>query len=62
MAYNNQTITPLTTNMQTLAIQYNVTIVGISETVQPPTLSFQDWMTYETMTLYNALNATVQGH
>ncbi len=55
MAFNNQTITPLTTQMQNLAKQYNVALVQISETIQPPTMRFQDSMTYELISLYNAL-------
>jgi len=57
LVYNNQTVTPLTTNMRTLATQNNVTVVGITETMQPVGASFQDWMNSELISLQNALNA-----
>jgi zinc/manganese transport system substrate-binding protein len=57
LVYNNQTVTPLTQNMKALAAQNNVTIVGITETIQPPHVLFQDWMNGELISLQNALNA-----
>lgn len=58
LVYNSQTVTPITENMKTLAAQNNVPIVGITETVQPPIASFQDWMNTELTSLQNALNST----
>jgi zinc/manganese transport system substrate-binding protein len=61
LVYNNQTITPITQNMKALAAQNNVTTVGVTETIQPPDLSFQEWMNTELITLQNALNQKVLG-
>lgn len=55
LVYNNQTVTPLTDNMKALAAQNNVTTVGVTETIQPPELLFQDWMSAELISLQNAL-------
>jgi zinc/manganese transport system substrate-binding protein len=57
LVYNEQTVTPLTQNIKALAAQNNVTIVGVTETIQPPDVSFQDWMNAELISLQNALNA-----
>ena len=56
LVYNEQTVTPLTQSMKALAAQNNVTVVGVTETIQPPDLSFQDWMNAELIALQNALN------
>ena len=61
LVYNNQTVTPLTTSMKTLAAQHNVEVVGITETVYPPDASFQNWMNGELTDLLNALNAKSAG-
>ena len=61
LIYNEQTVTPITTNMKAIAAQYNVTIVGITETIQPPNYNFQTWMGAEYLALYNALNANTLG-
>lgn len=61
LVYNEQTVTPLTTNMKTLAAQNNIEIVGISETVEPTDASFQNWMNGELTALLNALSAKSAG-
>ena len=61
LVYNNQTVTPLTNNMETLAHQNHVQVVGITETVQPPNASFQDWMIAELTALLNALSTKSSG-
>ncbi len=61
LVYNEQTVTPITTNMKALAAQYNVTVVGITETIQPPNYSFEQWMGAEYLAVYNALNAQALG-
>jgi len=43
LLYNVQTVTPITTNVQRLAKQAGVPIVGVSETA-PPGKSYQQWM------------------
>jgi len=61
LVYNQQTVTPLTQNMKALAAQNNIPIVGVTETIQPPDVSFQDWMNAELISLQNALNSKSLG-
>jgi zinc/manganese transport system substrate-binding protein len=61
LAYNEQTVTPLTTSIKQLAAQQNISVIGITETIQPPGTTFQDWMNAELITLENALNANTLG-
>lgn len=61
LVYNEQTVTPLTTNMKKLAADNNIPIVGVTETIQPPDESFQTWMNAEIASLQNALNADKLG-
>jgi zinc/manganese transport system substrate-binding protein len=57
LVYNVQTVTPITSSVEALAPQHNVTVTFVSETIQPPDTSFQDWMYGEYNNLENALNA-----
>jgi len=57
LVYNVQTVTPITTTIETLAAEHNVTVTFVSETIQPSDTSFQDWMYGEYDNLENALNA-----
>ncbi len=61
LVYNAQTVTPLTTSMKTIAAEHNVTVIAVTETIQPPNVSFQDWMMGELDELQNALNANALG-
>ncbi len=61
LVYNEQTVTPLTTEMKQIAIEHNVTVIGVTETIQPPDVPFQTWMTSELIDLQNALNANALG-
>jgi len=61
LAYNEQTVTPLTTSIKQLAAQQNIPVIGITETIQPPDTTFQDWMNAELINLENALNANTLG-
>lgn len=61
LAYNEQTVTPLTSSIKQLAAQQNIPVIGITETIQPPDTSFQDWMNAELINLENALNANTLG-
>jgi zinc/manganese transport system substrate-binding protein len=61
LVYNEQTVTPLTDNMKKLAAEQNIPEVGITETIQPPDMSFEDWMNAQLGTLQNALNAKTLG-
>jgi zinc/manganese transport system substrate-binding protein len=58
MVYNEQTITPLTQQMKQIAMQHNVTVVGVTEIIEPPNASYQTWMTSELSSLRDALNAS----
>ncbi len=61
LVYNEQTVTPLTQSIKALAAQQGIPIVGVTETIQPPDVPFQDWMNAELITLQNALNAETLG-
>ncbi len=61
LVYNEQTVTPITLTMKKLAGDANIPVVGITETIQPPDASFQDWMNSELINLENALNANALG-
>lgn len=61
LVYNEQTVTPLTTQMKQIAVEHNVTIVGVTETIQPPDVPFQTWMNGELLQLQNALNSNALG-
>lgn len=61
LVYNEQTVTPLTQQMKQTAIEHNVSVVGVTETIQPPDVSYQVWMTSELINLQNALNSKALG-
>jgi len=61
LVYNAQTVTPLTQSMKALAASKGIPIVAVTETIQPPDVSFQVWMNAELITLQNALNAQALG-
>jgi len=61
LVYNLQTVTPLTQSLKAVAAQSCIPIVGVTETVQPADVSFQDWMTSELISLQNALNQQALG-
>ena len=61
LVYNQQTVTPLTTSIKALAAKQDIPIVGVTETIQPPDVSFQDWMNAQLINLENALNAQALG-
>ncbi|HEY5152515.1 MAG TPA: zinc ABC transporter substrate-binding protein, partial [Candidatus Saccharimonadales bacterium] len=61
LVYNQQTVTPLTDNIKKLAADNNIPVVGVTETVQPPDTTFQDWMNAELISLENGLNANALG-
>ena len=61
LVYNQQTVTPLTENIKLLATQNGIPIVGVTETIQPPDVSFQVWFNSELLNLQNGLNAAALG-
>jgi zinc/manganese transport system substrate-binding protein len=61
LVYNEQTVTPLTQYIKSLAAQNQIPTIGVTETIQPPDVTFQAWMGAELITLQDALNAQVLG-
>jgi zinc/manganese transport system substrate-binding protein len=61
LVYNAQTVTPVTQQMKALAAQYQIPTIAVTETIQPPDVSFQVWMGSELISLQNALNAQALG-
>src|SRR5262249_22809067 len=61
LVYNAQTVTPTTENIKSLAGNNAIPIVGISETVQPANISYQDWMNGEIVSIQNALKDKASG-
>jgi zinc/manganese transport system substrate-binding protein len=56
LVYNEQTMTPLTQSIMTLATENNVPTVGVTETIQPADVTFQVWMNAELLAIQNTLN------
>lgn len=54
LIYNNQTITPVTTDLQTMAQQLHIPVVPVSETM-PPNQTYQTWMLSQMNALEQAL-------
>jgi zinc/manganese transport system substrate-binding protein len=61
LVYNEQTATPLIENIKKLAADSEIPTVGITETIQPPDATFQEWMDAQLLSLQNALNARALG-
>ena len=57
LVYNEQTSTAVTTNIRKLATNAEIPVVGVTETVQPPDATFEQWFEGELEQLQNALNA-----
>jgi zinc/manganese transport system substrate-binding protein len=54
---NAQTSTVVTSNLTQLAVRQGVPVVAVSETLQPPGTTFQDWQLGQLNALGNALDA-----
>jgi zinc/manganese transport system substrate-binding protein len=61
LVYNQQTVTPLTDNIKKLAAENGIPVIGVTETIQPPDASFEEWMNAELISLQNALNSKALG-
>ena len=61
LVYNEQTVTQLTLSLKAEAAKNGIPIVGVTETIQPPDISFQTWMNAELIQIQNALNANALG-
>ena len=57
LIYNVQTATAVTTNVKHMASAVDIPVVGVSETLQPESVTFQDWQLAQLITLENALNS-----
>jgi zinc/manganese transport system substrate-binding protein len=57
LVYNRQTGTAISNNLKDLASQQGIPVVGITETLQPPGATFQDWQVSQLKNLQNALAA-----
>jgi len=55
LVYNVQTVTPITEQLQQLAIQNNIPVVGVSETLPQSAATFQGWQANQLRLLMNAL-------
>lgn len=55
LVYNIQTVSPLTTSIRTETKARSIPTVGVSETIQPPTATFEQWMDSELRALSKAL-------
>ena len=55
LIYNQQTVTPITTNVQNAAKKQNIPIVPVTETM-PPTKTYQTWMADQLTALSAALH------
>ena len=62
LEYNIQTVMPVTQTIKQVADQYQVPIADISETLQPPGLTFQQWQGGEVAQLQNCLNSVALGN
>lgn len=59
LIYNEQTITPITTNLQNAAKQRNIPVVPVTETM-PPGKTYQTWMSDQLDALQQALLQAVK--
>ena len=58
LVYNLQTATAVTTNLRIEAARRSIPVVGVSETLQPVSASFQEWQDSQLIALENALSAS----
>ncbi len=56
LVYNVQTATAVTTNLKALAAAHLIPTVGVSETLRPPGITFQDWQVAQLRNLEGALS------
>ena len=59
LIYNEQTITPITTNLQNQAKQHTIPVVPVTETM-PPGKTYQTWMSDQLDALQQALQQAVK--
>ncbi len=61
LVFNGQTSTQLTIMLKAEAVAHLIPIVGVTETVQPTDIRFQDWMNAELIDLQRALDSQTYG-
>lgn len=54
LVYNVQTVTPLTSDIETRARSEGIPVIGVSETIEPPSDTFQQWMSAQLSALEKA--------
>ena len=57
LVYNAQTSTDVTNTIKQMAAQQGIPVVAVSETLEPPDATFEEWQLGQLNALYNALNA-----
>jgi zinc/manganese transport system substrate-binding protein len=55
LVYNVQTVTPITEQLKQMAVQNNIPVVGVSETLPLSAATFQGWQANQLRLLLNAL-------
>jgi zinc/manganese transport system substrate-binding protein len=58
LVYNVQTSTAVTTNIKSLATAHHIPSVGVSETLTPENLTFEDWQVKQLKSLETALSSS----
>jgi zinc/manganese transport system substrate-binding protein len=60
LVYNVQTVTPITTQLEDMAQQNGIPVVGVSETMPPGAQTFQGWQAAQLQLLLNALRQSAE--
>ena len=58
LLYNVQTVTPVTTQIRSLARQHHIPVVGVSETMPAGVASYQQWQQSQLTALLHALESS----
>jgi zinc/manganese transport system substrate-binding protein len=59
LLYNVQTVTPVTSQMRTLAEQHRIPVVGVSETMPANAATYQQWQESQMVNLLHALRQSL---
>jgi zinc/manganese transport system substrate-binding protein len=57
LLYNVQTVTPVTTQVRTMAVKDGIPVVGVSETMPTSARTYEQWQLTQLNALYHALQA-----
>ena len=58
LLYNVQTVTPVTTQIRTLAKQHGIPVVGVSETMPAGVATYQQWQQSQLTNLLHTLGSS----